>query len=227
MGFSDLDWLIQTACGHTLDEDGLQAIAIAVDIRKSSDLPIDEICSLWSRLKDHGHGDDKVPADLFNRALNNDFPIPLKDLVAILAAEYGAAKGLPDEESKVEIDRIYGRLDDRLQATLRLSGADFAFLKAALLARGVEIPLLQVVEDPLLNEEEELKPVYNDVVRFFSTSRRFVTLSTMLSLSVQETTSPSRCRSRRRRCPRRRSSCCTSPTRRREGRWISCRSSSA
>ncbi|OJH33892.1 hemopexin repeat-containing protein [Cystobacter ferrugineus] len=151
---ADLDWLLQTACGNTLDENGLQSIAIAVGIRTATDWPMDEICSLWSVPKSHGRGDGRLPADLFDRAYNNDFPITLKALVASLASAHATADAL----------------DDRLQAVLRLSGADFAFLKAALLARGVAKPPLE----------------YTAVVTFFSAFRRIVGLSTLLSLSVQE-----------------------------------------
>jgi hypothetical protein len=147
----DLDWLLQTACGNILDEDALQAIAAALSLRKLSDeLPIDELCSLWSAPKGHGQGDGNVPADLFNRAYNNDFPVSLAAAIGSVAS----------------VDA----LDDRLQATLRLTGADFAFLKAALLARGVTQPPLQ----------------YAAIVAYFSAFRRIVTLSTLLSLSVQE-----------------------------------------
>jgi hypothetical protein len=151
---TDLDWLLQTACGNTLDENGLQAIAIAMGIRATDDLPVDELCSLWSAPKDHGQGDGPVPADLLDRAYNNDFAISLKDLVASLASAHATADAL----------------DDRLQATLRLSGADFAFLKAALLARGVAEPALD----------------YTAIVAWFSAFRRIATLSAMLSLTVQE-----------------------------------------
>ncbi|HEX8110985.1 MAG TPA: hemopexin repeat-containing protein, partial [Kofleriaceae bacterium] len=150
---ADLDWLLQTACGNVLDGDALQAIAIALDLRKATGLPIDEICSLWSVAKDHGQGDGPIPADLFDRAYNNDVPITLEALVAGLAA--GAT-----------VDA----LDDRLQATLRVSGADFAFLKAALLARGVARPTL----------------AYPAIVAWFSAFRRIATLATMLALSVRE-----------------------------------------
>jgi hypothetical protein len=152
----DLDWLIQTACGSLLDSDGLQSIAIALDLRKVADVEIDELCTLWHLAKDHGKGDGKVPADLFDRIYNNDFAVTLATLVARLVAKNASADAL----------------DDRLQATLRLTGADFAFLKAALLARGVAQPA-----QPL---------AYGAVVAYFSTFRRFATLAALLSLGVQD-----------------------------------------
>jgi hypothetical protein len=160
---ADLDWLIQTACGNTLDEDGLQSLAIAIAIRKTSDWPVDEICSLWSVPKRHGHGDGRLPAALFDRAYNNDFRVTLEELVTSLPS--GATADA---------------LDDRLQATLRLSGADFAFLKKALVDRSVEAP-------PLDSPLEPPPPLeYSAVVAYVSAFRRIVGLSTMLSLSVQE-----------------------------------------
>ena len=171
---ADLDWLIQTACGNVLDkdglpaivlnEDGLQAIAIALEIRKTTDMPTDEICTLWSMAKDHGQGDGPIPADLFSRVYNNDFPTTLEAFVGSL----DSANATADE------------LDDRLQATLRLSGADFAFLKAALLDRGVPQP------QPPLKYRDLPVAGAPDVVTYFSAFRRIVTLSTMLSVSVQE-----------------------------------------
>jgi hypothetical protein len=152
--FTDLDWLLQTACGNVLDEDGLQAIAFAVGIQKTTGWSMDEVCALWSAPRAHGVGGGPVPADPFDRVYNNDFRDPLKVLVARLASVHATADAL----------------DDRLQATLRLSGADFAFLKAALLARGGAKPPLE----------------YTAVVAWFSAFRRLVALSTMLSLSVQE-----------------------------------------
>src|SRR5262249_46209390 len=121
----DLDWLLQSACDNTLDDAALQAIAVALDIRKLSEWPMDEICALWSVPKAHGFGDDEIPADLFDRAFNNDFPKSLKDAVGGLGST----------------DTV-GLLDDRLQATLRLSGADFSFLRGALRERHVAEPLV-------------------------------------------------------------------------------------
>lgn len=153
--FIDLDWLLQTACGNKLDADGLQAIAIALELRKhSEDWPIDELCSLWSSPKAHGRGDGAQPADLLDRVYNNDFRQTLKTHVASLAAAGGGVDAL----------------DERLQATLRTSGADFAFLKAALVPRIVAKPAL----------------VYDDVLAYFSLYRRIVSLSTLLELRVQE-----------------------------------------
>src|SRR6185369_8250114 len=82
-------------------------------------------------------------------------------------------------------------LDDRLQATLRLSGADFAFLKAALLARITALPPPPSLPPPSPPPPPPPLPPpsplqYTDVVAWFSAFRRIVTLSTMLSLSVQE-----------------------------------------
>lgn len=151
---ADLDWLLQTACGNALDADGLQAIAIAVALRKLGDWPIDEICALWSAPRAHGRGDGPVPADPFDRVYNNDFPISLEDLIAHLAGTGATADAL----------------DDRLQATLRLSGADFAFLKAALLARGAPPPPLD----------------YPAVVAYFSALRRVVRLAELLSLDLRD-----------------------------------------
>lgn len=163
----DLDWLLQTACGNTLDENGLQAIAIALEIRKTADVPIDELCSLWSVAKDHGQGDGPIPADLFDRVYNNDFPKSLEGFVADL----------------VKAGATFDALDGRLQATLRLSGADFAFLKAALLARMATLPQ-PVPPQPVL---PPLPPLpYAGVVAYFSAFRRIATLSTMMSSSVQE-----------------------------------------
>jgi hypothetical protein len=154
LALADLDWLLQTACGNVLDEDGLQAVAVAIGIRQTTDGSIDEICDLWSAPRPHGRGDGLVSATPFDRAYNNGFPIPLRALVARLASTQATADAL----------------DDRLQATLRLSGADFAFLKAALLARGVPRPPLE----------------YTAVVAWFSAFRRLVGLSRLLSLGVQE-----------------------------------------
>jgi hypothetical protein len=152
--FAELDWILQSACNNQLDQLALQTIAIALWIRATYDLPLDEVCSLWSVPKNHGRGDGQLPADLFDRVYNNDFPVSLQDLVDNLAA----AHATPDA------------LDDRLQATVRLSGAEYAFLKSALLERQVAGPAL----------------AYAAVCTYFSGFRRFVQLSRMLSLSVQE-----------------------------------------
>ncbi|HEX8108460.1 MAG TPA: hemopexin repeat-containing protein [Kofleriaceae bacterium] len=163
VGLVDLDWLIQTACGNVLDGDGLQALAIALAIRKTSDWPIDEICSLWSVPRRHGQGDGPVAADLFDRVYDNDFPKTLKALVGSLRSNATA-----------------DALDDRLQATLRLSGADFAFLKKALLARGAEMPRLDG------ESKQAYEAFYDHVVHWFSACRRIVELSRLLSVDVRE-----------------------------------------
>jgi len=151
LSFIELDPLLQTACGNRIDEDGLQALAIALEIRKQSeDMPIDELCSLWSTPKAYGFGDGVQRADLFDRVFNNDFRLTLQAHVA----------------SATSVDA----LDERLQATLRISGADFAFLTSALVVRGFARPALN----------------YAAVVAYFSALRRIVSLSTLLGLSVQE-----------------------------------------
>jgi hypothetical protein len=163
LALADLDWLIRTACGNQLDEDGLHAIAIAIAIRKIGDWPIDELCGLWSIPKRHGHGDDRLPADLFDRAFNNDFRVTLKGIAATLP-----------------VNTTADALDDRLQATLRLSGADFAFLKPALLAGGAVKPKLEGTTP------EARKAFHEELAAYFSAFRRITKLSALLSLTVQE-----------------------------------------
>lgn len=126
--FPELDWLLQTTCRQgqgaspiTLDANGLQAIAIALGLRKLGELEVDELCSLWGAIKSHGRGDESVPADLFNRVVNAGFPIELKKWF---------------EAGGVSADA----LDARLQAALRLSSVDYVYLKNALQLRDVPPP---------------------------------------------------------------------------------------
>lgn len=133
--FPELDWLLQTTCRLNqaafpiaLDADGLQAIAIALGLRKLGELEVDELCSLWGTIKSHGRGDEAVPADLFSRVVNAGFPIKLKKLVEA---------GTSSAEA----------LDARLQAALRLSNVDYVYLKAALKLRDVPPPAVNANYD--------------------------------------------------------------------------------
>ncbi|HEU4405626.1 MAG TPA: hemopexin repeat-containing protein [Polyangiaceae bacterium] len=171
LDFVDLDWLLQSTRAKpldpqdpssleiALDADALQSVAIALGIGADYELPVDEVCALWVAPKGHGRGDGQAPNDLFDRLFNNGFDRPLDAFVLAIAK-------LPET--------ALGKLDDRLQASAGLSGADYTFLKAALAARGLPPP----AKPPAL--------VYGDVARYFSVFYRFAALARALSLGVRE-----------------------------------------
>jgi hypothetical protein len=123
MEFVDLDWILQTATNNVLDASGLQALAIIVELKAKLQLPADELCSLWHLPKRHGAGDGAVPQDLFNRVFNNGFG---GDRLEKLIELSGGAFSEP--------------LQERLQAALRLSATDYAFVFEALAARSPQLP---------------------------------------------------------------------------------------
>ncbi len=156
--FVDFGWVLESSCANILDKNALQTIAIILAIQKEHGLPIDEICTFWGTPKAHGRGEGPLPGDLFSRIFNNGFATTLEALVIYLL------------NTNITPETAQTRLDDRLQAALRLSGADYAFLQAMLLSRGIPLPVLNI----------------DSVVQYASLLQRFAALARALSLGIKE-----------------------------------------
>jgi len=159
--FVELDWLLQTLPrasngSVTLDASALQGLAVAFGLRKLGELEVDELCTLWGPVKSYGHGDGAVKSDLFSRVFDNGFPQSLDDLFPVS----------PTPPPSAEV------IDQRLQATLRLSGADFSYLKATLTERGLAAPPVSWTRQA--------------VVEYFTAYRRYVSLTSLLGLELRD-----------------------------------------
>lgn len=113
---AELDWVLRSASAAEFDGAAVQALAIALELRKASGLSLEEVCALWAVPKRHGHGDGAEPADLFDRVFNAGYSVRLEELLAQGPSE---------------------ALTSRLAGALRLARGELDLLVAALAARGV------------------------------------------------------------------------------------------
>lgn len=77
LSFADLDLVLTKACSGTLDEDAIQIIAVVKWLQNTYEIPVEEICMLFSSFKDYGKGETTTPADQYNRIFNNDYELKI------------------------------------------------------------------------------------------------------------------------------------------------------
>ena len=77
---SDLNLILMQGCNGELDDNAMQIIAVVKWLRDTYELPIEEICTLFTGIKDYGKGEQTVPGDLFNRKFNNGHSTKINDL---------------------------------------------------------------------------------------------------------------------------------------------------
>lgn len=82
LSFTDLNHILVSSCGAKLDGNALNTIAALKYLSSKYELPIDELCALWSPLKDYGYGEGAEREDLFYRIFEKGFSKRLADLGA-------------------------------------------------------------------------------------------------------------------------------------------------
>ena len=70
LAFPDLDLLLRSCCGGTLDRPALRTVAALLAISRSADLPIDVVCSLVAPLDITGLNGTGTTSTLFDRVFN-------------------------------------------------------------------------------------------------------------------------------------------------------------
>ena len=70
LAFPDLDLLLRSCCGGTLDRAALRTVAALLAIGRSADLPIDVVCSLVAPLDTAGLDGTGTTSTLFDRVFN-------------------------------------------------------------------------------------------------------------------------------------------------------------
>ncbi|MGH3937742.1 MAG: Tc toxin subunit A, partial [Pseudonocardiaceae bacterium] len=73
LSLTDLDLVLRTCCGNSIDPAALRIIAVVIYLQRISELPIDVVCSLAAPITTMGIGDQAAPQDLFNRIFNTPF----------------------------------------------------------------------------------------------------------------------------------------------------------
>ncbi|MCP4934105.1 MAG: hypothetical protein GY927_07825, partial [bacterium] len=117
--FSDLDWVIRSACGYKLDASALQIIAVIKYLEENYRLPIEELCAFWADIKAEGHGEKSMPGDLYNRTFNNGYNLKISAL---------------DENDKAATK-------NRLMSAIELKEADYLYLHDQLTNAGPTLTL--------------------------------------------------------------------------------------
>lgn len=79
LSFADLDLVLTAACGGVLDGNAIPVVAVVKWLQNTFELPVDEICALFSAFKDYGKGNSAVSESLFDRTFNNGYDVDIDD----------------------------------------------------------------------------------------------------------------------------------------------------
>ncbi len=94
LSFTDLDLVLRSCCGNTLDHRAVQTIAVVKQLQVQTDLEMNVVCALLCDINTLGIGNEEQAQDLFNRVFNNRFADVSKNIISAYPDD-GAANYLP------------------------------------------------------------------------------------------------------------------------------------